>query len=117
MGNEYSIVFNDDLTKHPLSATGVGGQLGTGDTNALLCALDFSFAEFFMNKKRQAPYFVIHDKMETTPLATLLNIFDVEKTNNVQYILPILHDRIEELNIEEKDIILHLSKSNKLFKF
>jgi hypothetical protein len=117
MGNEYSILYNDDLSKFPLSASGVGGQLGTGDTNALLCALDFSFAEFFMIKKRKNPYFIIHDKMETTPLTTLKNIFELAKMNNVQYILPILHDRINELNIKEDDIILHLSKNNKLFKY
>lgn len=60
---------------------------------------------------------IIHDQMENVQLKTLKRIFDYCGENDIQYILPILHDRIDTLEIDESCIKLRLSKTDKLFKF
>ena len=101
----------------PLSSNGVSGQVGTGDFNALICALDFSIYEYFIKNNIDLPYFIIQDQMESTPLNVLNEIFKKVRENGIQLILPILHDRIGTLDIKDNEIKLHLSKKNKLFKF
>lgn len=116
LGTEYTLIFDDKIDSFPIYADGIGGNLGTGDTNAIMCALDFSFYDFFVEKSLDLPFFIIHDRMETTPLISLSKIFSSARKNKIQYILPILHDRIEDLGVKEEEIILHLSKKEKLFK-
>lgn len=100
-----------------MSVNGIGENLGTGDNKALICALDFTFYDYFIEKSLNRPYFVVHDKMENVSLAELEKIFADARKSGVQYILPILHDRIDSLNVNEQEIILRLSKKDKLFKF
>lgn len=114
---EYQLVFNDDIQFMPLSSNGVSGQVGTGDFNALICALDFSIYEYFIKNNIDLPYFIIQDQMESTPLNVLNEIFKKVRENGIQLILPILHDRIGTLDIKDNEIKLHLSKKNKLFNF
>lgn len=110
------INFNDSPNEMPISINGIGGLLGTGDTKTLICAFDFSLYEYFIDKSLNRPYFVIHDKMESVPLENLEAIFEKARNSGIQYILPILHDRIEMLNVTNNEIILSLSKKEKLFK-
>lgn len=91
--------------------------MGTGDIKTLNCAFDFSFYDFFRKKSLDLPYFVIHDRLENIPLENLEKIFDAARESGVQFIVPILKDRIQTLNIKKEEIILTLSKRNKLFKF
>ena len=100
----------------PISVHDIGGNLGTGDNKALICALDFALYEYFVEKSLNRPYFVIHDKMENVSLTELGEIFADARKSGIQYILPILHDRIDSLKVKDQEIILRLSKKNKLFK-
>lgn len=113
---KYYLSFNDKPNSMPISADGAQGKLGTGDTKALICALDFSFYDFFEEKSINMPFFVIHDKMENVALDKLKEIFKYVRESGVQYILPILYDRIDTLNVTDDEIILKLSKDSKLFK-
>ena len=112
----FKLSFSDKPNSMPITADSAQGTLGTGDTKALICALDFSFYDFFIEKSIQMPYFVIHDKMENVSLNKLNEIFDYVRKSGVQYILPILHDRINTLGVTNKEIVLKLSKESKLFK-
>ena len=104
-------------TEMPMSIEDIGGVLGTGDNKALISAFDFAFYDYFVKKNMDMPYFVIHDRMENVSIVELEKIFNDVRETGVQYILPILYDRISSLDIKEDEIILRLSKKNKLFKF
>lgn len=113
----YELIFKNSPAEMPISARGLGGALGTGDNKALICALDFSFYEYYIEKQMHLPLFVIHDRMENVSLEELNMIFNDVRNIGVQYILPILHDRIDTLNIKEEEIVLRLTKDDKLLKF
>lgn len=117
LGAKYNITFNDAITEMPMSIEDIGGALGTGDNKALISAFDFAFYDYFVKKNMDMPYFVIHDRMENVSIVELGKIFNDVRETGVQYILPILYDRINSLDIKEDEIILRLSKKNKLFKF
>lgn len=83
----------------------------------LTAAVDFAFDEFFVEKNLPFPRFIIHDKMELTPVVDLRKVFNYCRKHSLQYIVPIMRDRIGDLNVTKKEIILELSKKDKLFKF
>ncbi len=116
IGNSFELKFRNNPNQFPIYSDTINGALGTGDTKALICAFDFSFYEYFLKKGLNLPLFVIHDRMENVPLNVLQKIFTDVRTIGVQYVLPILHDRINTLDVSNKEIILHLSNNDKLFK-
>lgn len=116
-GKKYEIVFNDNINKMIITINEIGGAVGTGDKKTLNCAFDFSFYDFFRMKSFDLPYFVIHDRLENIPLDDLMKIFLEARKTGIQFIIPILRDRITTLDIKEKEVIVKLSKNDKLFKF
>lgn len=113
---DYKIEYNDNIEKFPLRSTGSKGQLGAGEKKSTIAALDFALIDFFNKVGKRGPRFVIHDQMENATLEELKAIFIECRKNRVQYILPILSDRISTFDITDEEILLKLSKEDKLLK-
>ncbi len=114
---EYTFKFNDNEEEMPISSDNIKGRIGSGDKKTLVAAVDFAFDEFFEERNLDLPRFIIHDKMELTPVVELKKVFNYCRNHSLQYIVPIMRDRIGELDVNDKEIILELSKDDKLFKF
>ncbi len=115
--NAYLINYETKFDKMMITIQGTSGNPGTGDSKVMSYALNASLYKFFMQKLMSMPLFSIQDRMENVEIAKLERIIDDVRSCGIQYIVPILNDRINTLGIEDKEIILKLSKDNKLFKF
>ena len=117
LGNSYSINYEPKSDKMMLTLKGPMGNPGTGDGKVLSYSLNATFFEFFVKKSLNMPLFTIQDRMENVEIVKLDRIIKDVRNSSIQYIVPILSDRIDRLGVEEKEIILKLSKNDKLFKF
>lgn len=63
------------------------------------------------------PNFLVQDVMENVSLSDFKELVDIAEKLKCQYIVPILHDRVNDLNLPESKIILTLSQKDKLFRF
>lgn len=94
------------------------GDPGTGKKKGRIVAFDFAYMEYAIKKDIKAPRFVIHDKLESTHINQLKETFELCKIINGQYILPILRERINEIDESYIDecTVLKLSEDDKFFK-
>lgn len=117
IGDAYKAVYETKFDKMMFGITGPDGNLGTGDLKVISYALNSSFCGFFTEKSMSMPSFVIQDRMENVEIAKLEKIIQDVRSSGIQYIVPILSDRIENLDIKDEEITLKLSKKDKLFKY
>ncbi len=113
----YSINCDTKFDKMMMTVQGTGGNPGTSDSKVMSYALNASLYKFFIQKSMSMPLFTIQDRMENVEIAMMERIIDDVRSCGIQYIVPILNDRINTLGIENEEIILKLSKNDKLFKF
>lgn len=59
---------------------------------------------------------MIQDSIERISEATLKNLFDYVNNSDIQYIIPVLRDKIKLVGVDEKRVVLELSHKEKLFK-
>lgn len=116
IGEDYLMVFAQEENTFPITMVGLEGNPGNGMKKALIYCFDASYIQYIMNENIEFPFFIIHDKMENVPLDELKGIMNSATKFEGQYILPILSDRIESLKLDEKFVVLKLSKTQKLFK-
>lgn len=101
-------------TGFPLSLN--GGQKGSGDSKAIASCLAYTLFTQYDKLKREMPRFLVQDMMENVDLKTLEPIIQTARDKGYQLIIPILNDRLSQIKIDENEVILILSKSDKLFK-
>ena len=107
-----SLKFNEK--KFPISIE--SGNKGSGDKKALASCFVFSMIRLFEYFNRDLPQFMIQDSIERISEATLKNLFDYVNNSDIQYIIPVLRDKIKLVGIDEKRVVLELSHKEKLFK-
>ncbi len=117
VNDPYKVIYETKFDKMPFTIQGSDGNLGTGDSKVMSYAINSSLLAFFAQKSMNMPIFVIQDRMENVEIAKLEKIIDDVRNSEIQYIVPILNDRIRSLGIKDGEIILKLSKKDKLFKF
>lgn len=120
-GEKYYIAFNRNWKKEkgfPVTLKALDENAGTGKKKALIVAFDLAYMEYASTFNIVAPQFVVHDKMETTHANQLRSVFEICKNIQGQYILPILRERIREIEDRyvQDAIVLELSTSDKFFK-
>ena len=83
-----------------------------------MVAFDLAYLEFSNQENISCPKFLIHDRLENTHINQIKTIFEISEKINGQFIVPILRERVNaiDLNIIDKCTILELSEKNKLFK-
>ena len=118
----FLISYNENWKKEkgafPVTCEGINGQVGTGTKKAIIVAFDLAYLEYSNKAKIDCPKFLIHDKLENTHINQIKTIFDISEKINGQFIVPILKERVQaiDLNIINKCTILELSENSKLFK-
>ena len=102
----------------PVKIASLEGDVGTGKKKGIIVSFDFAYMKYAIEKNIKAPSFVIHDKLENTHINQLKEIFELCKSINGQYILPILRERINEIDESYIDecTVLKLSENDKFFK-
>lgn len=117
LGEQYTFKYNDNEKSMPISSDNIKGKIGAGNKKTLVAAVDFAFDQFFVEMKMPFPRFIIHDKMELAPVIELRKVFEYCRKHSLQYIVPIMRDKIGELDVSQDEIVLELSKTDKLFRF
>lgn len=117
----FLISYNENWKKDkvfPITCEGINGQVGTGTKKAIMVAFDLAYLEFSNQENISCPKFLIHDRLENTHINQIKTIFEISEKINGQFIVPILRERVNaiDLNIIDKCTILELSEKNKLFK-
>ena len=120
-GEKYFFAYNSNWKNQrdfPVTISNFKGNVGTGMKKGMIVIFDFAYLEYSNYMNINCPKFIIHDKLETTHINQLSTIFNICQSINGQYIVPILRERISQIDkdIIEKSKILELSKDNKLFK-
>lgn len=116
-GEEYLLSTQKNEKGYDLIVTNIEGNPSTGKKKGQIAAFDFAYILFAEEIEIKLLHFIMHDQLENmhdNQLSTIL--IDLANSINCQFILPIVRDKIPSgLNIE-KEIILRLSESDKLFK-
>lgn len=101
----------------PISLGNIGG-IGSGKKKGLISAFDLAYYSFANKRGITCPQFIVHDKMETTDKKQLSIIFNLVEEIEAQLIVPILNEKIDFLNEEQRarHVILELSNDDKFFK-
>lgn len=81
---------------------------------------DFAYLDYAKSYNIRGPRFIIHDRLETTHYKQISAIYEICKSLDGQYILPILKEKFESAGISPSDIdkntILSLSEDDRFFK-
>lgn len=101
---------------YDLIVTNIEGNPSTGKKKGQIAAFDFAYIEFADAMDINCLHFVMHDQLENVHDNQLNTIIEVANQLNVQYIVPILRDKIpENIDVEEYEVV-SLSQTDKLFK-
>lgn len=121
-GEKYILVYNSNWREEnggkPFSIGNLKGNVGTGKQRALTIAFDLAYLSYAKANHISSPSFVIYDQLENTHINQLSTIFNLSQIQEGQLILPILSERINEIDIEtiRKSTIIELSQENKFFR-
>lgn len=95
---------------------GTIGGLGTGKKKGQIAAFDIAYVDFCDEKELPCVHFILHDQIENIHDNQLTLIAEVASENNIQFIVPVLKDKLPaDLNANAYKV-LSLSQTDKLFK-
>lgn len=95
---------------------GTIGGLGTGKKKGQIAAFDIAYVDFCDEKELPCVHFILHDQIENIHDNQLTLIAEVASENNIQFIVPVLKDKLPaDLNADAYKV-LSLSQTDKLFK-
>lgn len=100
---------------YQLDVSSIGG-LGTGKKKGLIAAFDIAYVEFCDEKGIPCLHFILHDQVENIHDNQLSLIAEVTNETNVQFIVPILRDKLPADINPEQYKVLSLSQDDKLFR-
>jgi len=101
---------------YDLSISNIDGNPSTGKKKGQISAFDFAYIQFADRLGIKCLHFIMHDQLENIHDNQLNTVFEVANTNNCQYIVPILRDKIPS-NVDVNTFeVLSLSQDDKLFR-
>ncbi len=101
---------------YELTVTNFEGNPSIGKKKGQIAAFDFAYIAFADSLKIKCLHFIAHDQLETVHNNQLITISNLANSKNLQYILPILQDKIPDSINTKEFVILELSQSEKLLK-
>jgi hypothetical protein len=115
--NEYYLLSTNKTAKgYNLIVTNIEGNVGTGKKKGQIAAFDFAYIKFADSLDLNCLHFVMHDQLENIHSNQLQTIVKVAHELNVQYIVPILRDKIpSDIDISKYEVA-SLSQTDKLFR-
>ncbi len=101
---------------YQLRISTIGGNLGTGKKKGQIAAFDIAYILFCDEHEMPCAHFILHDQVENIHDNQLTLIAEVVMNSNVQFIVPVLRDKLPlDINPEIYKV-LSLSQSDKLFR-
>lgn len=118
IGESFAIVLNDNEkeSEFPVKIIGMNGKPGTGIKKTMITCFDLAHIDLIIERNYHMPIFAVHDKMENIDLNELSGIIKEARSFEGQYVFPILSDRIDKMGIDENEIVLRLSATDKFFR-
>ena len=115
-GESYLLSPTKDNKAYGLSISNIDGNPSTGKKKGQISAFDFAYIQFADSLGIKCLHFIMHDQLENIHDNQLNTVFEVANTNNCQYIVPILRDKIPS-NVDVGTFeVLSLSQDDKLFR-
>jgi uncharacterized protein YydD (DUF2326 family) len=115
-GESYYLYSEKNTNGYELNTDNIEGNPSTGKKKGQISAFDFAYIQFADSLGIKCLHFIMHDQLENIHDNQLNTVFEVANTNNCQYIVPILRDKIpSNVNINAFEV-LSLSQDVKLFK-
>jgi uncharacterized protein YydD (DUF2326 family) len=101
---------------YELKISSIGGNLGTGKKKGQMAAFDIAYILFCDENDIPCLHFILQDQVENIHDNQLTSLASVVKDANIQFILPVLRDKLpKEINVDAYKVI-SLSQEEKLFK-
>ena len=111
----------EDKSKLPVYKFGmdeINKAFSSGDKQGEALCFDIAYCQYAKDYAIPHFDFILNDKKELLDSTKILKAKEIAERNDIQLVFPMLRDKIEKHKKElEKDIILELSKENKLFRF
>ncbi|MCL2610373.1 MAG: DUF2326 domain-containing protein [Defluviitaleaceae bacterium] len=111
----------EDKSKLPVYKFGmdeINKTFSSGDKQGEALCFDIAYCQYAKDYAIPHFDFILNDKKELLDSTKILKAKEIAERNDIQLVFPMLRDKIEKHKKElEKDIILELSKENKLFRF
>lgn len=103
--------------KFPLKLSNVNDGIGTGYRKMFMLLMDIAYVSFIKKLNLNFPKFFVHDVLETVDEQNLSTIVNLVHENESQFVFAVLYEKIESYDfISDDDIVLKLSKEDKLFR-
>ena len=115
-GEAYLLSPTKNSKGYDLNISNIDGNPSTGKKKGQISAFDFAYIQFADSLCIKCLHFIMHDQLEQIHDNQLNTVFEVANTNNCQYIVPILRDKIPS-NVDVGTFeVLSLSQDDKLFR-
>ena len=115
-GESYYLYSEKNKKGYELNINNIEGNPSTGKKKGQISAFDFAYIQFADSLGIKCLHFIMHDQLENIHDNQLNTAFEVANTNNCQYIVPILRDKIPS-NVDVNTFeVLSLSQDDKLFR-
>ena len=115
-GEAYLLSPTKNNKGYDLSISEIDGNPSAGKKKGQISAFDFAYIQFADSLGIKCLHFIMHDQLEHVHDNQLNTIFEVANTNNCQYIVPILRDKIPSNVDVDTFEVLSLSQDDKLFR-
>ena len=115
-GESYLLSPTKNNKGYDLSISNIDGNPSTGKKKGQISAFDFAYIQFADSLGIKCLHFIMHDELENIHDNQLNTVFEVANTNNCQYIVPILRDKIPSNVDVDTFEVLSLSQDDKLFR-
>lgn len=100
---------------YELNISAIGG-LGTGKKKGQIAAFDIAYIQFCDDYDIPCLHFILHDQVENIHDNQLTLIAEIVNESNIQFIVPVLRDKLPpDINADAYKVI-SLSQTDKLFK-
>lgn len=115
-GEQFILSQDKNERAYELKVSAIGGNLGTGKKKGQIAAFDIAYIEFCDNNDIPCLHFILHDQIENIHDNQLTIIKEVVANTNIQFVVPVLRDKLPPDINPELYKIISLSQSDKLFK-
>lgn len=121
--DEYILSYKDSsgsfvFTIEPLGTLLTLGNQGEGKKKAQVASLDFAYLSVQEFLEARTPRFIAHDGIEAIHVNQISKLFEIASEINGQYILAILKDKLENVDLDfiDKSVVLELGEDDKFFR-
>ena len=115
-GEKFILYADKNERAYQLKISSIDGNLGTGKKKGQIAAFDLAYILYCDNNDIQCLHFVMQDQTENIHDNQIRTLAEITSMMNVQYITPVLRDKVpSDINIDEFSILV-LSQNDKLFR-